>query len=630
MAQPDTMNGINSDAPTAHVSVEEFVKNDFDYLVCGGGTAGVVVAARLSENPDVTVGLIEAGKNRLGDPLVDIPLLFAHMFGNPEYDWNYKTTPQKGNNDKVHHVVRGKMLGGSSGINYMMYVRGSLQDYDDWAELAGDEGWSSTNMMQYMRKHERLEPIDEAVVDRSAMLFVEKNHGTSGPVRTSFNDNALPIEADFIRAAEEATGLTKKPIDPWSGDHVGFFNTLGCVCRTGSNRGNRSYSARGYFQENQNRPNWKVATDSTVSKIVLDNGAAIGVEFINNGQKHVVKAKREVILAGGTIGTTQMLELSGIGDPEVLKAAGVGCLVDLPSIGNDLQDHELSFITAQLAEGETSADSLHRPEIMELAQKIFMEKQGGPLTNVSCVQGFFPAKWFMEEGELDEIIEAIENTEGATDFHRRQYKQVIEHLKSGESANLQFIFVPATPNPEGIEEQSKLWPAPADPYGPNGVTLAICIQYPVGRGHVHIKSSDPYEHPEINPNYAGHEADVAVLGAGLKFLNKVLEASTLRGKISKRFWPGPEVDLTDKEQRRAYASEVVMSEYHLCGSVAMGSSLDNRLRVKGVKNLRVVDAASFPNNVSGNIQSSVYATAEKAADMIKEDNDYAAMKKVVT
>jgi choline dehydrogenase-like flavoprotein len=195
--------------------------------------------------------------------------------------------------------VRGKMLGGSSGINYMMYVRGSLQDYDDWAELAGDEGWSSKNMMEYMRKHETLEPIDEAVVDRSAMLFVEKNHGTSGPVRTSFNDNALPIESDFIKAADEATGLTKKPIDPWSGDHIGFFNTLGSVCRTGPNRGKRSYPARGYFQANQDRPNWKVVTESIVSKIVLDDGVATGVEFITDGQKHVAKAKREVILAGG-------------------------------------------------------------------------------------------------------------------------------------------------------------------------------------------------------------------------------------------------------------------------------------------------------------------------------------------
>jgi choline dehydrogenase-like flavoprotein len=262
-----------------------------------------------------------------------------------------------------------------------------------------------------------------------------------------------------------------------------------------------------------------------------------------------------------------MLELSGIGDPEVLKAANVECLVDLASVGNDLQDHQLSFISAQLAEGQMSADSLHKPEIMEMAQKALMEKQGGPLTNVSCVQGFFPAKWFMEDGELDEIIKSIENTKGVTDFHRRQHRQVIEHLKSDTSANLQFIFVPATPNPEGIEEQSKLWPAPADLYGPNGVTLAIGIQYPVGRGHVHIKSNDPFEHPEIDPDYAGHEADVTVIGAGFKFLDKVLKAGALEGKIAKRVWPAPEVDLTDKEQRRACAREMVMvSALPLCDS----------------------------------------------------------------
>jgi choline dehydrogenase-like flavoprotein len=551
-------NGVNGHTATAHVSAEEFLKTDFDYVICGGGTAGLVVAARLSENPDVTVGVIEAGKNKLGDPAVDIPMMFTSMFSNPEYDWAYKTTPQKCNNNIVHHVVRGKMLGGSSGINYMMYVRGSLQDWDDWAELAGDEGWSSAHMMEYMKKHETLEPIEDAVIDRTAMPFLGKHHGTSGPVRTSFNDNSLPIEADMIKAADEATGLSKKPIDPWSGEHIGFYNTLGAVVRTGPNRGKRSYTARGYYQANEHRPNLKVVTESVVAKIVLENGQATGVQFITGGQKHTVKAKREVVVAGGSIGSPQILELSGIGNPEVLKAAGVDCLVDLPTVGEDFQDHCLTWTSYKLAEGQMSADSIHKPEIMEMAQKALMETGGGPLTNVSCVQGFFPAKWFMEEGELDEIVQSIENTKGGSEFAVRQRKQIIEHIKSDKSANLQFVLVPVTPNTDGVKDQSVLFAPPADVRQPDGVTLAICLEYPVARGYVHIKSSDPFEHPEIEPNYLGHEADVAMLGAGVKFLDKMANSPALKGKLAERTGPAPEVDLSDKQARRDYVKEMVM------------------------------------------------------------------------
>ncbi|KIW91543.1 uncharacterized protein Z519_07509 [Cladophialophora bantiana CBS 173.52] len=619
-------NGTNGTQKSALVAVDEFVGHDYDYLICGGGTAGLAVAARLTENPDVTVGVIEAGKNRLGDQLVDVPAMFTQMLGNTEYDWAWKTIPQPGNKNKVHHVARGKALGGSSAINYLMYVRGSDQDYDDWAKLADDPSWSSANMKQYMRKHQTLEPIDERVTDRSTMPFVGENHGTSGPIRTSFNDSRLPIEDDVIKAADYATGFDKKPTDPWSGDHIGFYNTLGTVTRTGPNKGMRSYAARAYFQANEHRPNLKVITEALVARVILENKSATGVEFIHNGQKHTVKAKREVIVCGGTINSPQILEMSGIGNPDILKAAGVECLVNLPSVGENYQDHAATAIIYTLADGQMSADSIYKPEVMAAAQKALVEEQGGPLTGIQSVQGFFPCSMFLEEGELNEIVKSIESAKAKTPFQRKQWDQVISHVKSNKSANLQLVFIAATGDMvEGVSDQAKLFAPPAEG-ARDGITLAVCLQYPFSRGHIHIKSADPAVAPEIHPNLLGEEADVAILAAGLKFIEKTAAAPQLKDKISQRIVPEPKTfpSLDSVQSRRAAVREHVLGEYHSCGSCAMGDTVDSHLRVKGVQNLRVADASIFANNVSGNILSSVYMIAEKAADMIKQDWDHAA------
>lgn len=484
-------------------------------------------------------------------------------------------------------------------------------------------------MKQYMRKHQTLEPIDERITERSTMPFVGENHGTSGPVRTSFNDFRLPIEDDIIKAADHATGFNKKPIDPWSGDHIGFYNTLGAVARTGPNKGKRSYAARGYFQTNQYRPNLKVLTESLVARVVLENKKATGVEFVNNGQKHTVKAKREVIVTGGVINSPQILEMSGIGNPEILRAAGVETLVELPSVGENYQDHVVGGVVYQLADGQMSGDSIYKPEVMAAAQKALAEEQGGPLTAVQSVQGFFPATLFLEDGELDEVVKSIEETQAkSTEFQKRQLSQVIKHIKSNKSANLQLVFVAATGDfKNGVSDQSKLFPPPQEGQK-DGITLAICLQYPVARGHVHIKSSDPAVAPEVNPNFLGHKADVAILAAGLKMTEKLIQAPQMKDKVSKRILPEPSFDLETVQGRRDAVENYIIGEYHCCGTCALGDTVDSRLRVKGVQGLRVADASVFANHVSGNIVSSVYAVAEKAADLIKEDNDYATLSKL--
>ena len=232
-----------------------------------------------------------------------------------------------------------------------------------------------------MRKHQTLESIAETVADRSTMHIVNDNHGTSGPVRTSFNEWKLPIEDDVIKACEEATGITKKVVDPWSGEHVGFFSTLGLVARSGPNKGKRSYAARGYLEPNLGRPNLKVLCEAAATGVALDGSVAKGVNLTHGGTSHRINVKREVIVCTGVVHSPQILELSGIGDPSVLEAAGVECKVELVGVGNNFQDHSLSATLHQLKPGNKSLDGLRDPNILAEAQQALMEGRPGMPTS---------------------------------------------------------------------------------------------------------------------------------------------------------------------------------------------------------------------------------------------------------
>ncbi|KAI5203989.1 alcohol oxidase [Aureobasidium subglaciale] len=568
-----------------------FLSETYDFLIIGGGTAGLTIAARLTEDPGIVVGVLEAGKSRLDDPLVDTPATFPQLLGNPDYDYGFK------------------------------YVRGSDADYDDWATLVGDPSWSSKALKPYMRKHQTLEQLDESVLDGTDYPHVGKNHGTEGPVHTSFNDSSFPINALAIKAMDEVAGLSKKPTDPWSGDHVGFFNTLGSVARSGPHKGKRSYAARGYFEANACRPNLKVLCEAHVAKVVLDDGVVKGVEFVFDGMNETVYAKKEVILCGGVINSPQILELSGIGDSKRLKAAGVECKIELPGVGENLQDHVCAVMGLELKPGNITLDILGDPDTMEAATKALVEHQRGPLTAIVDTQGFLPYKSHVSTSELEDTIQSIreaQDSPDATPFYKRQLEQVITHLESDKSANLQYIVIPAGADFENGIRAQKVWPPP-DNNRPHRVTMASCLQYPVSRGSCHITSSDPTEHPRIDPAYLKHPADVAVLAAGLHFTHLVTKSPHLAPLIQARSYPPETRNLDNLSDCREAVKDWVMGEYHLIGTCAMGEVVDSRLRVKGVKGLRVIDASVFPNHVSGNICSSVYTVAEKGADMIKED-----------
>jgi choline dehydrogenase-like flavoprotein len=384
------------------------------------------------------------------------------------------------------------MLGGSSGINYQMYVRGSDQDYDDWAALTGDEGWGSKEMKKYMKKHQTLEPLTEALLDRINMPCVEDHHGTTGPVRTSFNDTPpLPIQTAMIAAADEVTGY-KKPVDPWSGDHIGFFNTLGSVIRTGPNKGKRSYAARGYLGMAEGRSNLKIICEAMVNRINLQGDRATGVNFTHNGQTYDVQAKREVLVTGGAVQSPQILELSGIGNPDILRKAGVEPKITNNAVGENFQDHSMVAHQFEVTPGTMTMDAVYDPAVMQGVLKQYMETQGGPLTGISPTQGFLPyTACVQSEAELEETVSIIQQAiaDAPSAFRKKQLEQIIAHLRSDRSANIQLVFVGATGNVvEGIEDQSKLF-APTAPGAPFGVTVVMCAQYPASRGSVHIRTA---------------------------------------------------------------------------------------------------------------------------------------------
>jgi len=383
----------------------------------------------------------------------------------------------------------------------------------------------------------------------------------------------------------------------------------------------RSYAARGYFAANAHRPNLHVLTEAMVQKIELSGDKATGVTFVHGGETHTVNTKKEVIMAAGAIQSPQLLELSGIGDPEILRRAGVEPKIENKAIGENFQDHVLTVGCWEVKPGNMTLEAIHNPAVMEQAQKALAETGGGPLTSVCTMQGFFPYKLFATPEEQERVIKSVEkDLPNLRPYQRAQYERTIEHLKDDKSANLQLVLVPSHFGMEGgIQDQSKVFPAPEDPEAPHAISAAMCLQYPLSRGSVHIKTSDPNDHPAVDPGFLSHPADVDVLAAGLKMLGKVEQSSHLTDKIEKRLFPPAGADMNDTEAMRECVRDICMSEYHACGSVAMGDATDSRLIIKGLQNVRCVDASIFPNHVSGNIVSSVYAAAEKAADIIKED-----------
>lgn len=364
----------------SQITPANFAATTFDYLVAGGGTAGLTLAARLTENPLITVGVIEAGIDRTGDPRVLTPGLVVSMWDDPDYDWIFKTIPQAHGNGRVVGHPRGKQLGGSSAINFDYWTHASQQDINDWGAL-GNTGWSWEELSPYFFKSENYNVPPASFSEKIDTSFIEPAlHGTKGPVQDSF-----PLFYDNFYAAWEPTykNLGLGPTgDPKGGLALGAYTTLLTIA---PGNASRSYAGNAYYKPNAARPNLKVLTGALVTKInfALERKplVATSVTFAVNGESYSANASREILLCAGSFQSPQLLELSGIGDPSLLESKGIEVLYENPNVGENLQDHILLPLGFKAAPGENTFESLRNETYLAEALAEYTQNHTGPLSS---------------------------------------------------------------------------------------------------------------------------------------------------------------------------------------------------------------------------------------------------------
>ncbi|KAF8676953.1 alcohol oxidase [Rhizoctonia solani] len=587
---------LSFDAPstaTLSSSGEEFVKNDFDYLVVGGGLAGLVVANRLSENSNVRVGVIEAGRYFENDPLINTPAAVLNRFlqMNATYDWRLTTVPQKHLNNQSINLPRGKTLGGSSTIGLLIFGRGSKIEYD--------------GLLPYMKKAEHFEMVDpiRASVNQEG---IPESQGTQGMIAGSYNtwysDPVFPY-----RAASMKVGIPAN-LDPDSGTTFGIYNAATSTNRTA---GIRSYAGNTYYKSAAHRPNLVVLTEAQATKIELGHSGkdvtARGVSFQFRGTSFTAKAKKEVVLSAGTLLTPQLLELSGIGNSDVLKKYQITPKVDLPGVGENYQDHILVSTTYEVKPGFVTYDNLGYNDTFRAAAEA---QYSGKIAHMHR------SLWEDVKKEKPKLLQ------------KEQYR-IQELWLRKKMGNVEVILHPGKYTsrcfPESVADcvvsSGYFGPGPAKP-NTSYISIIMCIQHPFSRGNIHLNTSDPLSPPAIDPNYLSKQIDQSILVESVKFADKIAKAEPLAAMLVARQDPSP--DIKSDENITKWVKANIRTLHHPIGTAAMapkslGGVVDEKLKVYGTSNLRVVDASVIPMHLAAHLQRTVYGIAEKAADTIKSD-----------
>ena len=524
----------------------------FDFVVVGAGTAGCVLAARLSEDPRNTVCLLEAGGEDR-HPFIHVPATVAAAIARPSLNWRFMTVPQPALDNRRIPLPRGRVIGGSGSINGMVYFRGQPRDFDDWAAM-GNPGWGYRDVLPYFIRSEN----NDSYADSPW-------HGRSGPIRVSHIARPNPMIAAFLEAMRS---LGFKRCEDFNGpDPEGYGLRQGTI-----RNGRRDSTAVAYLRPARARRNLEVRTDSLVTRILLENGRAAGVEVERAGQLQRLQARREVVVCAGAVQSPQILLLSGIGDGEALRALGIEARQHLPGVGANYHDHVAAGILMEMSNSESYGISLRAAprgawNLLEYA----LFRRGPFASNV------FEANAFVRS---------------APDRDR---------------PDLQIVFQPARRNPG-------TFPFPLG----HGFALSVVHLYPRSRGRVSLASPDPHVPPAVDPNLLADPEDLPPTLRGLELSRRIIAAPAFARYRAVEVQPGlaeqGDAALAGYVRRTAY------TVHHPVGSCRMGTDahavVDPALRVHGVEGLRVVDASVFPRVVGGNTNAAVVMAAEKAADMI--------------
>jgi choline dehydrogenase len=530
------------------------VTEAYDFIVVGAGAAGCVLANRLSASGRNSVLLLEAGGED-SNPWIHIPLGYGKHFTNPAVNWLYLSEPQAAAGNRQIGQPRGKVLGGSTSINGLLYIRGQHEDYDRWRDL-GNAGWGYADVLPYFKRAEDQQRGPDAY------------HGVGGPITVSDPRESHPLADAWLAAAEECG--YRRNLDFNGAVQEGFGYNQWTI-----RKGLRSSAATGYLRPLRKLANLQIVTRAHATRILFSGTRATGVEYLRDGTRTSVNARKEVLVAGGSFNSPQLLQLSGVGPAALSKRFGIDVVADLPGVGMNLQDHYTARMVYECTEAITLNDVVASfPRSVAAALRFAFQRKGFLAMGQSFATGFIRADPAAATPDIQTSITLYSFDKPGDKLHR--------------------------------------FP---------GFTMAARLLRPESRGSVTIRSTDPLAPPVIAPNYLTSEKDLAVLLAGIKANRRLANTQAMRRYVARERDPGPECasdnDLMDYLRNRGGIA------FHPAGTCKMGSDaqavVDERLRVHGLQGLRVIDTSIMPTVVSGNTYAPTVMIAEKGADMILED-----------